>query len=1140
MAYFVGGAVQDIAKLPGGEGFSAEVTGSRAYRTVVVYEPGINKWVETCSCTTGSLCRHTYALMKSLLVAPVPTGEPSPEKVETPVAGQKKQPPSPFTSELESAHQRKLNDEESAYLGAISQAFLQAKKHGSLHSEDLEALDFDVPGFARDRAALWPAFPANEREFWLYLVLFLEERSIRIPGFMEPVSDPEPVRERMEQWKRERDVERWKKLLSHLHDDVPVSPPRELDLRLRFTAGQAILEARRAGEPDFTPMKPPQFKALANVPDSECTPEAALLIQRLVERAEFGLEPALRYFESDASGILNEILRVPWLASRLVAENGAPMLHPAEPLRWELSPVYDENEDYKLRLVRPDGTPAGPFLFVAKGSPTFYLTRDAIWTGPEVDARAIDPGAEARIPAPALESGHGVRFLRRLGVELPVRLRERVRTIEVKPVIRCDVQPTWAGAKEESCILEATAQSSDGTLRMVYTPDGWRRAGDEEPASDPDVYYDRSALAPLPVLLEPLALKWDEHRLHWHFKVTRKFADTFSAWLKMLPADIPVELCGELASFHKEAVAGSVRLDVEEAGVDWFDLRVVLDVSETELSKEELKLLLDARGGWVRLGNKGWRRLEFKLTEQDDEHLSRLGLSASDLSSEPQRLHALQLADKAARRFLPAEQCDQIERRAAELQARVMPDVPSIIRADLRPYQLEGFHFLAYLSANHFGGILADDMGLGKTLQTLTWLAWLRGGSGSEAALPSLVVCPKSVADNWRVETERFLPGIRVRVWHGTDLQILPRETASADLHVINYAQLRSMGEALASIPLLALILDEGQFIKNPSSATAQIARSLRSAHRLVLSGTPIENRLLDLWSLMSFAMPGALGSRAQFAKLYDAKDDPFARRRLAARVRPFVLRRTKAQVATDLPDRVEEDLYCELEGEQRTLYRAELKRAQQMLLHVTTQKQLAKERFHVLTSLMRLRQICCHPRLIKPESKAASAKLDALMEQLEPLIEEGQKVLVFSQFVEMLDILKSTIEARNWPLFYLAGKTENRGNLVREFQSAEGAAVFLISLKAGGFGLNLTAASYVVLFDPWWNPAVENQAIDRTHRIGQVNKVIAYRLLIKDSIEEKIRALQTNKRALADDVLGEEKFAQSLTLEDLQHLFSE
>ncbi|MFN7141664.1 MAG: DEAD/DEAH box helicase, partial [Limisphaerales bacterium] len=241
-----------------------------------------------------------------------------------------------------------------------------------------------------------------------------------------------------------------------------------------------------------------------------------------------------------------------------------------------------------------------------------------------------------------------------------------------------------------------------------------------------------------------------------------------------------------------------------------------------------------------------------------------------------------------------------------------------------------------------------------------------------------------------------------------------------------------------------------------------------------------------------------------------------------------------------DLPERIEEDLSCEMEGEQQTLYRAELKRAQQMLLRITTQKQLAKEQFHFLTSLLRLRQICCHPKLVQPGSKASSAKVEALMEQLEPMIEEGHKVLVFSQFVEMLDILRGEIVARDWPTFYLSGATEDRGQLVQQFQETEGAAVFLISLKAGGFGLNLTAASYVVLFDPWWNPAVENQAIDRTHRIGQTRNVIAYRLLIKNSIEEKIRLLQKSKSALVEDVLGEEKFSQSLTLDDLHFLFSD
>jgi SNF2 family DNA or RNA helicase len=318
------------------------------------------------------------------------------------------------------------------------------------------------------------------------------------------------------------------------------------------------------------------------------------------------------------------------------------------------------------------------------------------------------------------------------------------------------------------------------------------------------------------------------------------------------------------------------------------------------------------------------------------------------------------------------------------------------------------------------------------------------------------------------------------------------------------------------------------------------VARQLRANHRLILSGTPIENRLLDLWSLMSFAMPGILGSQSQFARVYGGKEDPFGRKRLSARVRPFLLRRTKAQVAKDLPDKIEEDLFCEMEGEQKKLYSAELKKAQQLLLRVKTQKELAREQFNVLTSLLKLRQICCDPRLVLPTAQNPGAKLDALKDLIEPILEEGQKVLVFSQFVEMLQLIKADLKESPTPVFYLDGSTENRGELVRNFQETSGAAVFLISLKAGGFGLNLTAASYVVMFDPWWNPAVENQAIDRTHRIGQTQKVIAYRLLIKGSVEEKIRLLQKSKSALAEDILGEERFAKALTIDDLQFLLGD
>ena len=291
----------------------------------------------------------------------------------------------------------------------------------------------------------------------------------------------------------------------------------------------------------------------------------------------------------------------------------------------------------------------------------------------------------------------------------------------------------------------------------------------------------------------------------------------------------------------------------------------------------------------------------------------------------------------------------------------------------------------------------------------------------------------------------------------------------------------------------------------------------------------------------MTFAMPGMLGKRTAFAKSFDQRSDPLARTRLAARVRPFVLRRTKNEVAKDLPERSEEDLHCELDGPQATLYRAELKRARAALLNIQTSKELDKKRFNILTSLLRLRQICCHPALVSEKAaNAESAKLNALFDVLEPIIAEGHKVLVFSQFVQMLAIIRAEIERREWPHFLLTGDTEDRGALVQNFQQSEGAAVFLISLRAGGFGLNLTAASYVVLYDPWWNPAVENQAIDRTHRIGQTSHVIAYRLLIKESIEEKIRKLQRSKSALAEDILGEESFTRALTLDDFRFLLGD
>jgi len=471
--------------------------------------------------------------------------------------------------------------------------------------------------------------------------------------------------------------------------------------------------------------------------------------------------------------------------------------------------------------------------------------------------------------------------------------------------------------------------------------------------------------------------------------------------------------------------------------------------------------------------------------------------------------------------------------------------LPDSVKAELRPYQKAGFDFLCHLTGLKLGGILADDMGLGKTLQTLSWLAWLRGQNARKPK-PALVICPASVLHNWRRESNRFTPHLKVLVLEsGAARHNLRKQIPQHDLIVTNYALLRRDLEALQKFEFRAIILDEAQFIKNPSAQVTQSVKQLRADQRLALTGTPLENRLLDLWSIVDFIQPGYLGSQNHFTETYEPRGgedaawgQKIARRRLAARLRPLMLRRLKRQVAQDLPDRIEERRDCELGESQRKLYLAELRRSRERVMQTMAEKGVAKSKMHVLAALTRLRQICCHPDLVGNDS--ASGKTETLFELLEPLLDEGQKVLVFSQFVQMLQILEKECRQRQIPTHILTGETKARQEVVNAFQNDSNAAVFLLSLRAAGTGLNLTTASYVVLYDPWWNPAVEAQAVDRSHRIGQTRTVNAYRLIAPGTVEEKIWELQQRKAQTISDVLGEEGFARSLSKDDLEYLFSE
>jgi SNF2 family DNA or RNA helicase len=440
--------------------------------------------------------------------------------------------------------------------------------------------------------------------------------------------------------------------------------------------------------------------------------------------------------------------------------------------------------------------------------------------------------------------------------------------------------------------------------------------------------------------------------------------------------------------------------------------------------------------------------------------------------------------------------------------------------------------------------VLADDMGLGKTVQALAVLLKSKKAEGKK---PSLVVVPASVVMNWCEESARFAPSLSVLDLTGPSRTEKFDKISEYDLVVTNYALLRRDVDRLAETEFRYVILDEAQNIKNPESLTARASKRLRADHRLALTGTPIENRLSELWSIFDFLDPGLLGSLQRFRQQFEvpivARGDRDAEARLRRRVYPFILRRMKQEVAQDLPEKIESLVHCELMPEQRALYREVLELTKRDLFQQIEEKGIGRSQISILAALVKLRQICCHPRLLKlpvENDKLASAKFDLLQEMVHELISEGHRALIFSQFTEMLAIIREWLDEEQIEYEYLDGSTKDRGTVVRRFNEDPTVPLFLVSLKAGGTGLNLTGADYVIHYDPWWNPAVEDQATDRAYRIGQTKNVFAYKLIVKGTVEDKLVELQGRKRELVSSVLGSEtSLGKSLTREDLEDLFT-
>jgi superfamily II DNA or RNA helicase len=583
------------------------------------------------------------------------------------------------------------------------------------------------------------------------------------------------------------------------------------------------------------------------------------------------------------------------------------------------------------------------------------------------------------------------------------------------------------------------------------------------------------------------------------------------------------------------------------SGVDWLELHASIEFGDqwaplsrllSALNRCEKTVLLDD-GSLGILPEEWLRRYGF---------LAGLGTVEGDhLRFKPSQAALLDLLLAAE----PAAACDEVFARArARLRnfEKVSPcDAPPAFSGQLRAYQKEGLGWLHFLRDFRFGGCLADDMGLGKTVQVLALIESRRElrekMEGPEKPGPSLVVVPRSLVFNWKAEAARFTPHLRVLDFSSVGRAGEEAFLEDSDLVIATYGTLRADAPVLKKYLFDYVILDEAQMIKNPNTATAKAARLLHGRHRLALSGTPVQNHLGELWSIFEFLNPGMLGTASVFrVAAADLRTPGGAARELLARaLRPFILRRTKTQVARELPEKVDQTIYCELEAPQRRLYDEMRKLYRARLLQQVERRGIARSRNRILEALLRLRQAALHPGLLDPaRTNESCAKLDSLLPQLDQLVEEGHKALVFSQFTSMLEIVRRNLKGRKIVYDYLDGQTRNRAAVVERFQTDPRCSLLLISLRAGGLGLNLTEAEYVFLLDPWWNPAVEMQAIDRSHRIGQTRTVFAYRLIARGTVEEKVLELQQKKRDLADSIIeAKDSLLSGLSAEDLALLLS-
>jgi len=606
---------------------------------------------------------------------------------------------------------------------------------------------------------------------------------------------------------------------------------------------------------------------------------------------------------------------------------------------------------------------------------------------------------------------------------------------------------------------------------------------------------------------------------------------------------VPVSGFNALKNFRFNTAKPSTHIHLS-SGLDWFDAKVELSFGDQRIGIAEIKKALTNKQSFVQLS-------DGSLGILPDEWINRYALLFKVGHGKENKLRLskfhLSVIDDLYEKREEKEITFELDAKYEKLRNfKSIPEtpVPAELEDKLRPYQVSGFNWLNYLNSVSWGGILADDMGLGKTVQALSMLSHYEKQEGK---LKALVICPTTLIYNWENEIRKFTPSLTWCIHHGSLRTRNPEDFENTDVIITTYGTLRSDIQLLMKILFDYVILDESQAIKNPSSKVTKAACLLTAKNRLCMSGTPLQNNTFDIYAQMNFLNPGLLGSveffRNEFSTPIDKLGEQEQKDHLRKLLYPFILRRTKEQVAKDLPDKTETILFCEMEEEQRKVYDSYRNVYRDKIMGVIEGDGIDKSQLTILQGLMKLRQICDSPAILNEDEKYPnhSIKLDELTREITENIGE-HKALVFSQFLGMLALIKEKLTENNIVFDYFDGSTppQEREKAIQNFQNNDESRVFLISLKAGGVGLNLTAADYVYIVDPWWNPAVEQQAIDRTHRIGQTKNIFAYRMICKDTIEDKILQLQERKRTLAKELISDDQtFVKSLSKEDVEYLFS-